>query len=333
MKRRRWMAMPGALVAAALTLAACVTARVDLPGAPVPAGSRIAVQSAPVPLNPADPSQTAIGGFRYAGGVALTSNQTSRLHGLSDIVVEDLFVTAVSDDGDIVRFGLAVSQPGERLATATASNVFVKPITGLDGQPVQGKAWGDAEGLAILTNGDRLISFEQNHRIWRYVGDEARATQVNAPTVTMGDNDGMEGLAAAPAIAADAYWVGIETGAIWLCRLSVPCRQVGGLPSPPAGFRLSALTTGPAGELVILHHSYIPAIGSRIVVSIVRDPLGEPTMIGGFSMGPNSTTDNFEGVAVVKKPNGDWRFYLLSDDNFSASQRTLLLAFDWTPPQ
>ncbi|HZZ33856.1 MAG TPA: hypothetical protein VFE10_17870, partial [Phenylobacterium sp.] len=26
------------------------------------------------------------------------------------------------------------------------------------------------------------------------------------------------------------------------------------------------------------------------------------------------------------------RFYVISDDNFSKSQRTLLLAFDWKPP-
>ena len=28
---------------------------------------------------------------------------------------------------------------------------------------------------------------------------------------------------------------------------------------------------------------------------------------------------------------GSVRFYLLSDDNFQSSQRTLLLAFDWKP--
>lgn len=331
MKRRRWRAIPGVLVATTLTLAACVTARIELPAAPVAAGASVSVQSVPVLLNPADPAQIVVGEFRYANGLALASDQTSRLHGLSGIVVEDLVATAVSDDGDIVRFGLAVSRPGQRLAAV--SNVFIDPITGLDGQPVQGKEWGDAEGLAILPNGDRLISFEQNHRIWRYVGRDRAATPVNAPTVTMADNGGMEGLAAAPTIAADAYWVGIETGDIWLCRLSAPCRQVDGLPRPPTGFRLSALTTGPTGDLVILHHSYVPAIGSRIAITIVRDPLGERKTIGGFAMGPNSATDNFEGVAVVPRPNGDWRLYLLSDDNFNASQRTLLLAFDWTPPR
>jgi hypothetical protein len=44
------------------------------------------------------------------------------------------------------------------------------------------------------------------------------------------------------------------------------------------------------------------------------------------------TVDNFEGVAAQARPDGRVRFYLISDDNFSGKQRTLLLAFDWTPP-
>jgi hypothetical protein len=44
------------------------------------------------------------------------------------------------------------------------------------------------------------------------------------------------------------------------------------------------------------------------------------------------TVDNFEGLAAVPAKDGSIRFYLISDDNFSSSQRTLLLAFDWKPP-
>jgi hypothetical protein len=41
------------------------------------------------------------------------------------------------------------------------------------------------------------------------------------------------------------------------------------------------------------------------------------------------TVDNLEGVAAVPRPGGVTRFYLVSDDNASPQQRTLLLAFDW----
>ena len=39
------------------------------------------------------------------------------------------------------------------------------------------------------------------------------------------------------------------------------------------------------------------------------------------------TTDNFEGIAAETR-NGRTRLYILSDDNFNAVQRTMVLAFD-----
>jgi hypothetical protein len=45
-------------------------------------------------------------------------------------------------------------------------------------------------------------------------------------------------------------------------------------------------------------------------------------------LAPPLTQDNFEGLAAVPRPEGT-RFYLLADDNALATQRTLLLAFDW----
>ncbi|HCK85173.1 MAG TPA: hypothetical protein DHW63_11855 [Hyphomonadaceae bacterium] len=38
--------------------------------------------------------------------------------------------------------------------------------------------------------------------------------------------------------------------------------------------------------------------------------------------------DNFEAIAAIAMPDGATRVYILSDDNFSHRQRTLLLAFD-----
>ncbi len=333
MKLRRWMAIPGALVAAALSLAACFTARVELPAAPVPAGSAVAIQVTTVPLDPTDATRVAIGAFVFAGGLAITSDQTSRLHGLSDLVVEpDGDVLSVSDDGADLFTGRLVLDRAGRLAGLTDGSM--RPLAGLDGQPLQGKGWTDAEGATQLADGRMLVSFERNHRIWAYAPSGARRPVPAAmPGVAMADNDGMEGLAAAPAVSPDAYWVGLQPGPIWFCRPPKACEAISGLAAPPPGFRLSGLTTGPKGELVILHHSYVPAVGSRITVTVVADPLGAKRTVASFSMTPSMSIDNFEGVAVVAKPNGDWRLYLLSDDNFSPSQRTLLLAFDWTPPK
>ena len=41
--------------------------------------------------------------------------------------------------------------------------------------------------------------------------------------------------------------------------------------------------------------------------------------------------DNFEAVAARAAPDGSVLIYLLSDDNFNAMERTLLLQFRWRP--
>ena len=40
------------------------------------------------------------------------------------------------------------------------------------------------------------------------------------------------------------------------------------------------------------------------------------------------TIDNFEGIAARQMPDGRVRLFIVSDDNFSASQRTLLMVYD-----
>lgn len=330
--RRRWAAIPGAIVAMALTLAACVTSQITLPLHPVAAGNAVTIRSTPVLLDSSDPGRTTLGDFTFAGGISLTSTDTSRLHGLSDLEIQaDGSVFAVSDDGDLVTGKLVLDHAGR---LAGFSDGTLRSLTGLSNEALQGKEWGDAEGVAFMPGGAMMVSFERHHRVWLYpeVGS-GTPTPEPFPAVAMGDNEGMEGLAAAPSVSASAYWVGIETGSIWICRLKLTCEEVTGLPKPPPSYRLSALTTGPNGELVILHHSYVPAIGSRIVVTVVRDPLAAKTVIGSFAMAPPLSVDNFEGVATVPRAAGGWRVYILADDNFSPTQRTLMMAFDWTPPK
>ncbi len=84
-----------------------------LPIAPVKAGPEITVQTTPVPLDAANPAKTALeGGFSYAGGIAITSSQTSLLHGLSDLGMgPDGTLVAISDAGDTLR-GPFAAGPG-----------------------------------------------------------------------------------------------------------------------------------------------------------------------------------------------------------------------------
>lgn len=54
------------------------------------------------------------------------------------------------------------------------------------------------------------------------------------------------------------------------------------------------------------------------------------TLVAQMEMARPETIDNFEALGVAAH-NGAVRFYLVSDDNGSPTQRTLVLAFDWRP--
>lgn len=319
------IARTASFLAAIAALSACAPANAPLPRAPVGAGAGVAIQASQVPLNPGDPAQAAIGAFRYAGGIALKSDQTARLHGLSDVRIDaDGRLTAISDEGDLLRARI-VLDAGGRLAGLSDARVSALP--GLDGQPLPGKLAADAEGLAVLPNGDLLVSFEQQHRIWLYPAGGAAPRAVPSPAVDFPANGGMEALALDPAAGSDAYVAGgEESGQTFLCRLSAPC-VAGPVVDKPPEFGLVAVTRLPQGRSAYLLRAFDPIRGVRVILKIMG-PAGE---IDRLELGRPYTVDNFEGLAAVPGRDDGIRFYLLSDDNFQSLQRTLMLAFDWTP--
>jgi hypothetical protein len=261
--------------------------------------------------------------FAYAGGLALSSPDTSRLHGLSDMAVTaDGRLTAISDEGDLLQARLVLDRAG-RLVGLTGGRISA--LTGLDGKPLQGKQDADSEGLAVLANGDRLVSFEQRHRIWLYPANGGKPRAAPSPNADFPSNGGMEALGVDPATGPDAYVVGgEESGQTWTCRVSAPCIRGAVVPKPPE-FGLVAATRLPEGRTAWLLRGWDPVRGNRITLTI-RDAGQE---VGRMDLAKPLTIDNFEALAAVPAKDGSIRFYLLSDDNFQSIQRTLLLAFDW----
>jgi hypothetical protein len=316
-----WLAA-GAIV---VSIAGIWAARQSAPVAET-AGGAIAIEAMPVPLNPRNLSETAIGDFFYAGGLVLTSRQTNRLHGLSDLTVtEGDRITAVGDEGILFEARL-VLDGGERLVGV--ADARLTSLVAEDGDALAGKPEADAEGVAGFANGDRLVSFERLHRIWLYPAAGGPPRAGPAPVARFPANGGMEALAADPETAADAYIVGAEeSGDTWACRLSSPQCIQGPAVAKPAEFGLVAIDRLPGMLDVHLLRAFDPVRGNRITLEILRSNAS----IARMDMAPPMTIDNFEGLAAVPRPDGGVRFYLLSDDNGSASQRTLLLAFDWRP--
>jgi hypothetical protein len=285
----------------------------------------VSVETVAVPLNPQDLSQNRIGDFVYAGGIALKSRQTDRLHGLSDLeMTESNRLVAVGDDGIFFDVQLAFDS-NQRLTGVT--NATIMALNGEDGKPLIHKDDTDAEGLAILASGDRLVSFERRDRILLYPASGARPRRVPSPETSFPPNGGMEALAADHDAGSDAYTVGGETtGDTWACRLSARCvtaRHV----DKAEEFGLVSMKRLRGLDTVYLLRAFDPQRASRISLQVFR--AGQ--MVGRMEIARPLTVDNYEGVAAVRRSDGGVRFYLLSDDNGGEPQRTLLVAFDWRP--
>jgi hypothetical protein len=310
-----------------LLMAAC------LPGArapepPLPGAQAIVVRGEALPLNPTDPAQDRVGDFVYAGGLKLTSAQTPRLHGLSDIDVQgDGALIAVGDEGDLLHARLVLDPQGR---LAGLSEARISALTDLKGKALRGKDNRDSEGLARLADGDLLISFERQDRIWLYPAAGGPPHAVPSPDVRFPYNQGMEALAPDPDRGPDAYFTGAETtGLTWTCTLRSACVEGPRVPLD-VGFGLVAARRLPGGMTAWLLRAFNATTQSVIDLRIT-DASGK--VVDQFELRRPLTVDNFEGLAAVSQVDGMIRFYLISDDNFSSSQRTLLLAFDWKPPK
>lgn len=323
----------GGLLAAVL-LAGCLQVPPRLPPAPVPHGAAIAVDAEPVPLDPRDPARDRIGNFAYAGGVVITSAQTARLHGLSDLkVTADGRLLAVGDQSDLLEARIVLDAAGRLAGLADARLSALKDEAGVD-LYAGGQEEYDSEGVVRLADGTLVVSFEQHDRVLAYrPGGLPRRAPL--PETAYTHNKGMEALAAAPDVAPDAYRVGLEdSGLIFVCRLSARCAPDGRVDLE--GSELVAMDNLPGGGRAYLFRSFSPLRGNVIRLRVV-DRAGRT--LDSLQIERPLTVDNLEGLAAVPQRGGGVRFYLVADDNFGfyegkpTGQRTLLLAFDWTGPK
>lgn len=261
-------------------------------------------------------------GVRFAGGVQLIAAPASALHGLSDLTLtRDGGFLAVSDSGDLVRGRLTLDQAGRLTGL---DDLRVRRLTLADRTPIADKADGDAEGLALTEDGEVLVSFERDHRIWSYGPLDALRARPETrphPAADFPLNAGMEALAAGP----DGWRVGGEEGGVWDCSRD-GCRVVVEATPPPDDWRLTGLTRDPGGEgWFAVQRSWRPPFDVRARVRRMdADGALGPVLV---ELKLPGLVDNFEGVAAEAKGEGV-RLYILSDDNANPAQKTLMLAFD-----
>lgn len=317
--------------AATLILAAGLAACSSDPG-PGP----IRIETDKVALYPDMPERLDVGVLEYRGGLVLTSPD-DRFGGLSGMEIEGDRLLAISDSAYWLTTNLEFDDAG--LLTGL-SNAFYAPMLDANGQPLVDRA-ADAEGLAALGNGAYAVSFEREHRIARYdISPDwsgvaiATPTPITPPPGTdrLRDNGGIEGLASADY----GLWAGVEYPIIdgrphtlWVMPYD---GEATGLPYPAeSGFGVTGLDRGPDGNIYLLERIYISGVGNT--VRIMRfgefglETEEQRNNIDTLAvLTPDMTVDNFEGIAVGEV-NGEMRLFILSDDNYNESQRTLLLSF------
>ena len=134
-----------------------------------PAGAQaqaLEIRSLPLVLKLDEPAATNVGHLRWRGGISMKANSAS-FGGWSDLQVapDGRSLTSISDEGAWFTAAIDYDATGN---LAGLSNAEIGKLRGLDGQPLDDKAWADAEGTARLPDGSWLVSFERHHRLWRY---------------------------------------------------------------------------------------------------------------------------------------------------------------------
>ena len=287
----------------------------------------------PVTVNPRDRVAPDFSGVRLYGAWALSSDWPG-FGGLSGLAfVDSNTLLSVSDAGTFVELTLQDGRPGPKVrhASMRLSTPFFWPR----------KMAADAEGLDVK-DGIAFVGFERGFRILAFAlqacGPDARGHKIGSPPnrfdrQRIRANAGPEALwhnaAQELKIGYEQPWDGLTVtgtlrndGAVTLSthndRLEPGFRLVGG----------DHLVRNGDAVMATLYRAYNRESGNRAELRVET----ASGLRRHLKLDPPMVVDNFEGVALMETDRGV-RAYLISDDNFSDRQRTLLYAFDVDVPQ
>lgn len=293
----------------------------------------IEIVTAQVALNPEDLSQDKVGQLRFLGGLKLRANDVE-FGGLSGLSVDSAGrLTAVTDRGHWLSARIVRDAAG-RLADLVDGDLT--PLRGLDGKPLTGNA-RDAEAVERVGDGDYLVSFERHHRIWRIHVHDGNPAGLPRPLATPAGlrrsptNGGAEAIAPLPdgrlLLLTEDLSAGDGLLAGWLIGTQTHALSI----KPPRQFKPTDLAVLPNGDVLALLRYYNPLAGVAVRVQrLRRDQLKPGAPLVGEEIARFErplTVDNYEGLATARDGDGGQLVYIVSDDNFSALQRTLLLLF------
>src|SRR5580704_2018155 len=269
----------------------------------------IEVNARPIPsFDTRDHSRTRFGALEYRSGLVLTSRFPG-FGGLSGLGLDD---------------------------------VEAAPMLGADGRPITARGWFDTESIAL--DGPHVyIGLERVNRVLRFDFSEgftrSRGEEVPMPAAVrkLPFNKGLEALVFVPKglpLAGTLIAIserGLDAAGNLIAFL------VGG-PTPGQfsvhrtdNYDISDAVLLPSGDLLVLERKFSLLSGAGI--RIRRIALGSVAAGAGvdgpsiFEADLGQLLDNWEGIDALVTPEGATVLTMVSDDNFSIIQRTLLLQF------
>jgi hypothetical protein len=335
LNRRR--VLQGAAAAFGLLAARAAGARSVAPSRP---GAPITVNARPISsFDPRDPSHVRIGSLQYRGGVVLTSSFKG-FGGLSGFRTDSdgRDFTMISDKGRWFTGRLVYD--GTRVTGMT--DVRTAPMRGSDGNRITARGWYDSESLAV-DGSIAYVGLERVHQILRFDFNRGGIRALGEPIIipppiaSLPFNKGVEALIAVGSghkLAGTLIAIserGLDSEGNILAFL------IGG-PTPGQfaltrsnDYDVSDAALLPSGDLLVLERKF--SILSGVGIRIRRIPLAAiapGALVDGpaiFEADLGYEIDNMEGIDCHTAENGDVVVTMVSDDNFSMIQRTLLVQF------
>jgi hypothetical protein len=290
-------------------------------------------------FDPRDRSRLRFGSLQFRSGLVLTSSFPG-FGGLSGIRLDSKgqrFIS-FSDKGSWFT-GRIVYQGSEMTGLA---DVEAAPMLGADGRPLAARGWYDSESIA-LDGPFVYIGLERVNQVVRFDFSEgftrSRGEVVPMPPAVkkLPYNKGLEAMVVVPKGLPRAGTLialserGLDANGNLVAFL------VGG-PSPGQfsvrrtdHFDISDATLLASGELLVLERKFslVEGVGIRVrripLESVVPGALVDGPAIFEADLGYE--IDNMEGIDAFVTAEGNTVLTMVSDDNFSMIQRTLLLQF------
>ncbi|PZQ82475.1 MAG: hypothetical protein DI549_11155 [Ancylobacter novellus] len=310
----------------------------------LPSGSHaqtLALDIAATPIDRFVPTGSArVGALEFRGGLVLSA-ASADFGGWSGMVIDPdgAGFIAVSDRG----FWLTGRIESEGDRPTGIAQAKLAPMRAANGGPLAGQRRGDVESLARIPGGF-VVGIERVQEVWRFDGADplratGRALLLDEGLAKLGSNEGPEALLAPPSGTPAALIVIAEQSpddpSILPGFLFGPLEK----PVPTGRFAVERIDGFSATDAALSDDGLVYLLERRFdllrgaAMRLRRFPLSDiapGARIRGevlVEANRSAAIDNMEAIALHRNAAGEQLITLMSDDNFSPLQRTLLLRF------